>query len=139
MYCRAVKVSVAFIPILDPFLRSAATKAGFWQPAVRSEPLAPLLSPLSSTAPFSTRQCTWQTITTWHYSIQTRDSSNSIIRFITLIMYRSATLYPDGFEKKTFDYQIVWITLLLINRLHYIYFINIWFKLHMNCDCKWTS
>lgn len=56
VYCRAVMVGMVTIPVLDPFLSSEATRAGFWQPDVRSEPLVPLLSALSSTAPCSTRQ-----------------------------------------------------------------------------------
>lgn len=59
IHCRTVVVSMAFIPVLDAFLNSEATRAGFWQPVVLSEPLVLLLSALSSTAPCSTKQCTW--------------------------------------------------------------------------------
>lgn len=54
-----VLVCAGFVPVLDAFLSSEATSAGFWQPLVLSEPLLLPLSGLSSTAPFSTKQCTW--------------------------------------------------------------------------------
>lgn len=57
--CWTAVVIVLFIPVLDAFFSSEATRAGFWQPAVLSEPLVALLSALSSTAPCSTKHCTW--------------------------------------------------------------------------------